>query len=528
MRQLNLDHDINAENVIRAYLSSQFSKIDNSHPMKECIPSAWPERYVIETLVGRASGQFIYASTVIRYIQSTKHRPTDRLRVILGISPTPTHETPYAAIDALYTHILSSIDDPRVMQIFSLLVVPRRTEDGLGTFNCPDMIDRLLFFQSGDTQLILADLLSIVAVEDRYSPIRLYHTSLNDFLLDKSRSGPLFVDLSKAHERLARGYLKIYQAEAGSAVDCRKSFSYFRKNFDIASLSADISNDIENMDFFQIYHYFLAKFTHDMPKYIHDRISSGDAKGLTSMWTARQMWKSRLMEQLLQPFKRNDLPNQDRILDTYVHVLHTTYCPADRVVNESLDTLLNQKRFKDYMFRICDHTNHNSCQRCQKISPLASTISYRVLYAFMLHSPAMALKKWDKAVDLNFRERCAEQAYFCLTFTHSIIDAIVVSHRAVTTKRNASRAEIKKRTQHDCYADCYFEAALDCTIILLPYADHTKSVATVLAKFSDASSWNEDYILRRFCSQFRQLESEIHSYLRRAQYNIESHSDGTS
>lgn len=87
-------------------------------------------------------------------------------------------------------------------------------------------------------------------------------------------------------------------------MDCRKSFLYFRKNFDAASLSTYISNDIENMDLFRIYHYFLAKFTHDMPKYIHDRLFSGDAKGLTSMWTARQMWKSRLMEQLLQPYKR--------------------------------------------------------------------------------------------------------------------------------------------------------------------------------------------------------------------------------
>ena len=88
-------------------------------------------------------------------------------------------------------------------------------------------------------------------------------------------------------------------------VDCRKSLCYFRKNFDAASLSTDISNDIANMDFFRIYHYFLAQFTHDMPKYIHDRLFTGDTERLTSMWTARQMWKSRLMEQLLHPFKRN-------------------------------------------------------------------------------------------------------------------------------------------------------------------------------------------------------------------------------
>ncbi len=89
------------------------------------------------------------------------------------------------------------------------------------------------------------------------------------------------------------------------AIDCRKSLSCFRKNFDAASLSTDISNEIAKMDFFRIYHYFLAQFTHDMPKYIHDSLLTGDTERLTSMWTARRMCKSRMMEQLLQPFKRN-------------------------------------------------------------------------------------------------------------------------------------------------------------------------------------------------------------------------------
>ena len=218
MQHLNLVqmiHDVSAENDIRAYLSFEFSKIVKSHPMNKYVPSPWPEHSAIETLVSRSAGHFIYASTVIKYIQSTKHWPTDRLRDILGILPTLANESPYAALDALYTYILSSVDDSRVMQIFSLLIVPRHADDGFGTFNSPDMIARLLLFQPGDTQLILADLSSIVAVEDRHSPIRLYHASLNDFLLDQSRSGSLFVDLSKAHERLARGYLKIYQDEAG-------------------------------------------------------------------------------------------------------------------------------------------------------------------------------------------------------------------------------------------------------------------------------------------------------------------------
>ena len=137
------------------------------------------------------------------------------------------------------------------------------------------------------------------------------------------------------------------------------------------------------------------------------------------------------------------------------------------------------------------------------------------MYTFLLHPPTAVPQKLDKAVDLNFEGRCAEQVYFCLTFAHGIIDAIMVSHRGTgTTKRNATRDEIKKRMQHDSYADFYFEAALDCAIILLPHADLTYSLATILAKFADAGSWKEDYILRRFDSKYQQLESEIHYYCR--------------
>lgn len=220
VRQLNLVHDIHVDNDIRAYLSSEFQKIISTHPMKDYISSLWPDIAAIETLVNRSSGQFVYASTVIKYIQSTKHRPVDRLRIILGISPTPANETPYAALDALYTHIFFSVEDiTRVMQIFGLLVVPHHSTDEKESFKTPDMIDQLLSFQSGDTQLILSDLLSVVAIGDRYTPIKLHHASLNDYLLDRARSQSLSVDLSQAHSQLAGGYLRLSQAQ-----DCECPF----------------------------------------------------------------------------------------------------------------------------------------------------------------------------------------------------------------------------------------------------------------------------------------------------------------
>ena len=45
----------------------------------------WIEK--LTSLVERSCGHFIYASTVMRYIRSFKHRPGDRLEVILRLRP---------------------------------------------------------------------------------------------------------------------------------------------------------------------------------------------------------------------------------------------------------------------------------------------------------------------------------------------------------------------------------------------------------------------------------------------------------
>jgi hypothetical protein len=211
--RLDLSEGLDTEKDIRTYLCSEFKKITNKHCLRQYLPASWPEEGAIKTLVGRSSGQFIYASTIMKYIQSSKHRPIDRLQVILGLSATPANETPYASLDALYTHIFLSQGDnlPRVMQIFSVLVVQRSSSDGLGTFNTPEMLDKLLFFQPGDTELILSDLLSVVRLDNHNSPISLHHASLSDFLLDSTRSRNLSVDLGYAHQQLARGYMALLQ-----------------------------------------------------------------------------------------------------------------------------------------------------------------------------------------------------------------------------------------------------------------------------------------------------------------------------
>jgi hypothetical protein len=92
---------------IRKFLEKEFVEIRRVHRLGQHLPHAWPDQKAITSLVERSSGHFIYASTVIRYIRSPKHRPDDRLEVILRLRPPQEGDRPYAQLDALYTLIFA-------------------------------------------------------------------------------------------------------------------------------------------------------------------------------------------------------------------------------------------------------------------------------------------------------------------------------------------------------------------------------------------------------------------------------------
>jgi hypothetical protein len=87
LTRLDLRDDVNAHRDILVFLQKEFNKMRTTHPLRRFIPNPWPPPDTVMELARRSSGQFIYASTIIKYIQSPKHRPTDRLQVILGLSP---------------------------------------------------------------------------------------------------------------------------------------------------------------------------------------------------------------------------------------------------------------------------------------------------------------------------------------------------------------------------------------------------------------------------------------------------------
>ncbi|KAF9522086.1 hypothetical protein CPB83DRAFT_840763 [Crepidotus variabilis] len=87
------------------YLRDGFDKIYKSRidEMSE-VPRPWPPADTLSKLVRRASGQYLFASTILRFVEDELCNPVDQLEVILA--PHPRRSTAFSDMDALYAQIL--------------------------------------------------------------------------------------------------------------------------------------------------------------------------------------------------------------------------------------------------------------------------------------------------------------------------------------------------------------------------------------------------------------------------------------
>jgi hypothetical protein len=168
----------------------------------------WPSKQVIEHLVEKSSGYFIYASTVIKYIDDKSFRPTERLEIVMGIVE-PDFGSPFGALDQLYIQILEAV--PARPQLFRILTVIGADFEEMSSAND---IEQLLHLKPGDVLLALRGLHSVINVEfakdkgNQGDPsISVHHASFLDFLNDPARSGVFYVGGSH-RTRLACDILK--------------------------------------------------------------------------------------------------------------------------------------------------------------------------------------------------------------------------------------------------------------------------------------------------------------------------------
>ena len=172
------------------------------------VPRPWPSESEIRHLAERSGGQFIYASTILKFIDDENHRPADQLKLVQDASGS----TAFTELDQLYQQILSTcMNIPLLLRIIGCILI---AED---TLSAPE-IEILLNISEGGVRPTLCRMHSILDIPDiSTQPIRVLHTSLADFIFNPDRSGDYYVSAEKCHSEMALGCLRWAQLQASEA-----------------------------------------------------------------------------------------------------------------------------------------------------------------------------------------------------------------------------------------------------------------------------------------------------------------------
>ncbi|KAF9268734.1 hypothetical protein L218DRAFT_1073187 [Marasmius fiardii PR-910] len=209
-KQIILDESYLPHKDIEWYLRHEFTSICiNTRYSRVTFPNPWPSDAEIQHLVQNACGQFIYVSTVMKFVRAEYSHPITQLHIILD---NPTHQisqkSPFAELDNLYHIIVSANPEQgKVLLILSTIILLPKFDDGLEP--TPEFIELFLGLPTGDVDLSLRGMHSVLDIGGQGDNIRIYHTSFMEYLCDKSRSGEFCIDTLEQHNLLASQWLAV-------------------------------------------------------------------------------------------------------------------------------------------------------------------------------------------------------------------------------------------------------------------------------------------------------------------------------
>jgi hypothetical protein len=204
-------HDVersSVDNDIKRFFRTRLTDIAKTR--SDCdFTEEWPSSHDIDILCKKAAGLFIYASTVIKFVASQYHLPTERLTLIISLPQSTAHEGK-SGIDLLYTQVLeqafhdADLDEQELYSRFRLVVgavllafhpLPRKTlSDLLRNCGTPSHISNTL--RSLHSLLLIPN--------SEFNTIRVFHKSFPDFLTDPGRCKDerFFINPSVHHQEM--------------------------------------------------------------------------------------------------------------------------------------------------------------------------------------------------------------------------------------------------------------------------------------------------------------------------------------
>ncbi|KAF9786262.1 hypothetical protein BJ322DRAFT_775758 [Thelephora terrestris] len=154
----------------------------------------WPRDEEIEGLCERAAGLFAYAVATVKFVGKRTSNPRKRLDLLLRSPESSEHEakTRFKAtttLDLLYTSVLEEAfdledgpeNDPNIRLVLGAMILAANPLS-------PSTIATLLGFDTGDVSPILSSAQSLLILRDDItSPVRPFHKSFPDFIMDPNR-----------------------------------------------------------------------------------------------------------------------------------------------------------------------------------------------------------------------------------------------------------------------------------------------------------------------------------------------------
>jgi len=175
----------------------------------------WPGEPIIQRLVEKAAGLFIYAATIYRFIRDDNYTPEDQLSVVLEEDHDTPPQSPMKHLDDMYTKLLQhSVVGKQAVSKDDHLAVRFRKIVGsiiiMFDIMAAKEIAKLLHLRTISTTL--ASLHSVLSVPvNEGQPVRIFHPSFRDFLLDSHRclDSRFSIDLKEAHITLFRNCIMV-------------------------------------------------------------------------------------------------------------------------------------------------------------------------------------------------------------------------------------------------------------------------------------------------------------------------------
>ncbi|KAK7043440.1 NACHT domain-containing protein, partial [Favolaschia claudopus] len=180
---------------VRGYLVNEFERIRTTHEAMLAVNHPWPNYDLINTLVGKSSGHFIYPSTVIRFIGDKDWNPLERLNIVMGCGePDADSDSPFAALDQLYIQILKAVPSQFRLQRILAIASAKKEMWSLDSFSV-DNIAQILQMTPANIRLTLGRLRSVILLPETDSERKLFfwhHASFPDFLSNPERAGEFY------------------------------------------------------------------------------------------------------------------------------------------------------------------------------------------------------------------------------------------------------------------------------------------------------------------------------------------------